>query len=199
VQTPLPPPAGDLGRLLRLAAGGDQHAWNELVDRFTGLLWATCRAHRLSPADAGDVCQLTWLRLLEHLDTIRDPARLPGWLATTCRRECLVLLRQQRRLQPVEDERLLGAGDDDVPADRAVLVEDRDAVLWRAFGELGERCRGILEVLVVLAEDGPPSYRSAAQALGVPVGTLGPTRGRCLARLRELLEAEGISGPGSDS
>ena len=199
LQTPLPPPAGDLARLVRSAAGGDQSAWNELVDRFTGLLWATCRAHRLGPADAGEVCQLTWLKLLEHLDSIRDPARLPGWLATTCRRECLVMLRHNKRLQPTDDERLLGADTGDVPADRALLIADRDAALWRAFGALGERCRQILELLVVLPENGPPSYRVVADALGLPIGSLGPTRGRCLAQLKDLLSAEGISGPGPDS
>jgi RNA polymerase sigma factor (sigma-70 family) len=192
-------PPEELARLVRLAADGDQAAWNALVDRFSGLLWATCRAYRLSAADAGDVCQLTWLRLLEHLDSIRDPARLPGWLVTTCRRECLVLLRRNRRLQPVDDERLLHLGTDEAPADRDLLVADRNAGLWQAFSQLSQRCQQILRLLVVIAENGPPSYQAAADALGLPTGSLGPTRGRCLAQLREMLDAEGISGLATDS
>lgn len=202
--SPRPAPADDLARLVRSAADGDQLAWNDLVDRFSGLLWATCRAFRLSTSDSADVCQLTWLRLLEHLDSIRDPSRLPGWLATTCRRECLVLLRRNRRLQPVDDERLhfLGSdqlGDDHAAADAALLVADRDAGLWQAFTRLSDRCQQVLRLLVVIPENGPPSYQLAAQALGVPTGSLGPTRGRCLAQLRDLLDAEGISGSPNDS
>lgn len=188
---------------MRSANDGDQSAWNEIVDRFSGLLWATCHAFRLNSADAGDVVQLTWLRLLEHLETIRDPSRLPGWLATTCRRECLVLLRRNRRLQPVDDERLLFLSADtpatDQAADAGLLVADRDAGLWTAFSRLSERCQQVLRLLVVIPENGPPSYQLAAQALGLPTGSLGPTRGRCLAQLRDLLDAEGISGFATDS
>ena len=173
------------------------------MDRFSGLLLATCRAFRLSTADAGDVCQLTWLRLLEHLDSIRDSARLPGCLATTCRRECLVLLRRNKRLQPVDDDRLLFLGSDtvaaDPAADTALLVADRDRGLWHAFERLSVRCQQVLRMLVVIPENGPPSYQLAAQALGLPTGSLGPTRGRCLAQLRDLLDAEGISGLANDS
>jgi RNA polymerase sigma factor (sigma-70 family) len=205
--SPQSAPADDLARLVRSATDGDQSAWDEIVDRFNGLLWATCRAFRLTPSDASDVVQLTWLRLLEHLESIRDPARLPGWLATTCRRECLVLLRRNRRLQPVDDERLLylgadstgPAGSDQPGADTRLLVADRDAGLWHAFERLSLRCQQVLRLLVVIPENGPPSYQLAAQALGVPTGSLGPTRGRCLAQLRDLLDAEGISGSVLDS
>jgi RNA polymerase sigma factor (sigma-70 family) len=199
LNSPRTAPADDLVRLVRDAADGDSAAWNEIVERFSGLLWATCRAYRLSAADAGDVCQLTWLRLLEHLDSIREPARLPGWLATTCRRECLILLRRNRRLQPVDGDRLLHLGSDQAGADEPVLVADRDAGLWQAFERLSERCQQILRLLVVIPESGPPSYRLAAEALGVPTGSLGPTRARCLAQLRELLDAQGISGFVADS
>jgi RNA polymerase sigma factor (sigma-70 family) len=198
-------PADELSRLVQSAADGDQVAWNQIVERFSGLLWATCRAFRLSTSDASDVYQLTWLRLLEHLESIRDPARLPGWLATTCRRECLVLLRRNKRLQPVDDDRLLHligsdqVGADQAAADLALLVADRDAGLWHAFTRLSERCQQVLRMLVVIPENGPPSYQLAAQALGLPTGSLGPTRGRCLAQLRDLLDAEGISSSLSDS
>jgi len=190
----------DHARLLRLAADGDQPAWNELVDRFSTLLWSICRSYGLSAADAADVFQLTWLRLLEHVDSIQDPGRLPGWLATTCRHECLSHLRRNKRSQPTGDYQLLdqlsarSAG-----ADRSSLVADRNALLWRAFSQLSDRCQQLLRVLVVEAADGPPAYGLAAAALDMPVGSLGPTRGRCLAHLRKLLDRDGIYGWTPDS
>ena len=177
---------------LQAASGGDALAWDLLVKRFAGLVWSICRAYRLSAEDASDVSQLTWLRLLENLDRIRDPQRLPGWLATTCRRECLALQRRARLSLAVEDDhldRLLGgvAG-----ADRQILTEDQQAILWEAFVRLSEWCQRILRALVIDADEGPPSYRSVAEQLKVPVGSLGPTRARCLDQLRKLLDASGI-------
>jgi RNA polymerase sigma factor (sigma-70 family) len=174
------------------ASGGDARAWDLLVKRFAGLVWSICRAHRLSAEDAADVSQLTWLRLLENLDRIRDPRRLPGWLATTCRRECLALQRRARSSLAVEDDhldRLLGG----VPgADRKILTDDQYAVLWEAFLKLSEWCQRILRTLVIDADEGPPSYRQVADQLKVPVGSLGPTRARCLDQLRKLLDSGGI-------
>jgi RNA polymerase sigma factor (sigma-70 family) len=184
--------------LVRAAAGGDARAWDELVRRYTGLLWSICRDHRLTSADAADVVQLTWLRLLERLESIHDPARVGGWLATTCRHECLAVIRRARRTSPSSETvelRISPAG----PADADVLRSDRDAAVWDAFTRLGERCRNVLAVLVAQAEDGPPSYTLAAERLQMPIGSLGPTRARCLAQLRELLLASGIYGYGSDS
>jgi RNA polymerase sigma factor (sigma-70 family) len=182
-------PSGDLV----LAAGrGDAAAWDELVRRYGGLLWSICRDHRLSPADAADVFQLTWLRLLERLDTVQDPARVGGWLATTCRRECLATIRRARRTSPSSEAVELTL-EPAAPADDGVLRADRDATLWEAFARLGERCRRVLQVLVAEAEDGPPSYLLAAERLQMPVGSLGPTRKRCLAQLRSLLTETGIS------
>jgi RNA polymerase sigma factor (sigma-70 family) len=189
-----------LAPLVRAAAGGDRVAWDTLVDRFSRLLWSISRSFGLNGADAGDAFQLTWLRLLEHLDTIEDPARLPGWLATTCRRECLAVLRRGRRVLPTADDALFdrvtghAAG-----ADWPTLVADRDAGLWRAFNRLTDRCQEVLRVLVLEGDDGVPSYDSAAAVLGMPKGSLGPTRGRCLAQLRKLLDTEGISGLAGDS
>lgn len=174
------------------ASGGDARAWDLLVKRFAGLVWAICRAHRLSAEDAADVSQLTWLRLLENLDRIRDPQRLPGWLATTCRRECLAFHRRARSSLAIEDDhldRLLGgvAG-----ADRPILTADQYATLWEAFLRLSVWCQRILRILVIEADEGPPSYRLAAEKLGMPVGSLGPTRARCLDQLRKLLDNGGI-------
>jgi RNA polymerase sigma factor (sigma-70 family) len=193
-------PPADVAQLLRAAADGDQSAWDALVDRFSGLLWSICRSYGLGTADAADVFQLTWLRLLEHLDDIADPARLPGWLATTCRRECLAVLRHRRRTEPTGDERVLERSSvHSAGADEQTLVSARNAALWRAFGRLSRRCQQVLRVLVVQPADGPPSYEVAAAALDMPMGSLGPTRGRCLDQLRKLLDTEGITGSGAYS
>jgi len=182
----------DVEDWVRAAAAGDQAGWEHLVDRFGGLLWSICRGYRLSSADAADAFQLTWLRLLERLDSIEEPSRVGAWLATTCRRECLATLRKGSRTTPVGDEaltRLVGAA---APADVPTLVAERDAILWRAFSGLTERCQQVLRVLVADADRHPPRYAAAAAALEMPVGSLGPTRSRCLDQLRKLLDMMGI-------
>jgi RNA polymerase sigma factor (sigma-70 family) len=178
--------------LVRAAAAGDARAWEQLVDRFAGLVWSICRMHRLNDDDAADVVQLTWLRLLENLERIRDPRRLAGWLATTCRRECLALLRRSRSSVAVDEERmdqLLVGGN---PADERVLAADQFAALWQAFQRLSEWCQRVLRALIVDAEGGPPSYQLVASKLNTRVGSLGPTRARCLGQLRKLLDNDGI-------
>ena len=164
IDQPAEPRGTAAGDLVRAAARGETAAWDELVRRFGGLLWSICRDHRLGAADAADVFQLTWLRLLERLDSLQDPDRVAGWLATTCRRECLAVLRRARRVSPSSEAVELHtepAG----AADAGILRADRDATLWDAFARLGERCRKVLTVLVTEAEEGPPSYRLAAQQL----------------------------------
>src|SRR5262245_3580795 len=115
----------DLGHLVRAAAQGDEAAWNAIVDRFQGLVWATVRAHRLSPADAADVAQTTWLRLVENLDRIRDPERLGGWLATTARRECLRHIRLHGRELSTDGAEVFESAADE-PPELALLTEERD-------------------------------------------------------------------------
>jgi RNA polymerase sigma factor (sigma-70 family) len=183
----------ELAKLVRAAIDGDQPAWNTIVDRFTPLLWSICRTYRrLNAAEAADVVQLTWLRLLDSLESIRDPARLAKWLATTCRRECLAALRRGKRIQLTADDwfdsEAFGPAEG---ADEQSLVSDRNAGLWRAFRQLSQRCQEVLRVLVVEVEDGPPSYNLAAAVLGMPVGSLGPTRKRCLEQLRKILDTDG--------
>ncbi|MBV9382755.1 MAG: sigma-70 family RNA polymerase sigma factor [Streptosporangiaceae bacterium] len=178
--------------LVRAAAAGDAQAWEQLVDRYAGLVWSICRAHRMSDDDAADAAQLTWLRLLENLERVRDPRRLAGWLATTCRRECRALQRRSRSLLTVEEEhmdRLLGGGP---PADEPVLTADQHAALWQAFQRLNEWCQKVLRALIVDAGDKSPSYQLVAAQLQTPVGSLGPTRARCLGQLRRLLASDGI-------
>ena len=178
--------------LVQAAAAGDARAWSDLVDRFSPLVWSVCRAHRIYDEDAADVFQVTWLRLLENLGRIRDPQRLPGWIATTCRRECLALLKRTRSSMAMDEEHLDVLLGGDAPADEPVLTADQYAALWRAFSRLTDWCQQVLRALILNAEDGRPSYLDVAQELGTRPGSLGPTRGRCLKHLRELLEAEGI-------
>jgi RNA polymerase sigma factor (sigma-70 family) len=149
-----------------------------LVERYTSLLWSVARSYRLPETDAADVVQTTWLRLVEHLDRIADPDRLPGWLVTTVRRECMRLVRRAGR----ETYAALADVPDDAPAvDAALLRDERDAALWRAFAQLGDFCRQLLRVLMA---DPPPAYAEVSAALDIPVGSIGPTRARCLAKLR---------------
>jgi RNA polymerase sigma factor (sigma-70 family) len=172
-----------LAELVRAAGDGDQRAWEGLVDRFSGLVWSVARAHGLSRADAADVSQTAWLRLVEHLHRLRDPERVGTWLASTARHEALRILRRDRRQVPVGDDELEGSGQEaESPEARALAVERSD-LLWRAFGELPQRCQQLLRVLMA---DPPPSYQQVAVALDMPIGSIGPTRGRCLDRLREL-------------
>ena len=181
----------DTAALLARAQKGDQAAWNALVEQHTGLLWSVARAYRLDTASAGDAIQTTWLRLLEHLDRINDPERLGGWLATTVRRECLQLLRRnsRERLAPSDDASLDIVDDLAAPLEAGLLTDERDAALWAAFRRVPDRCQRLLRVLMASP---PPSYEQVAAALDMPIGSIGPTRARCLSRLRALLEPTGL-------
>ncbi len=147
-------------------------------------MWATARAHRLAHDDAVDVVQTTWLRLVEHLDAIREPERLGGWLATTARHESLRLIRRRDREQPSDEADLFETPGDET-IDRLLLDRERDGALWRAFAELSEQCKKLLRMLVA---DEEPSYEDVSAALDMPVGAIGPTRMRCLDRLRRNAE-----------
>jgi RNA polymerase sigma factor (sigma-70 family) len=176
--------------LLHAAAGGDQAAWEAIVDRFSGLVWGAARAYRLTQHDAADVAQTTWLRLVEHLDRINDPEALGAWLATTARRESLRVLRRGSREQPSDELDLFEAPSGDT-LDRQLLREERNGALWRAFARLSDRCKQLLRLLV---SDPEPSYQEVSAALDIPIGTIGPTRQRCLERLRrgaDLIQLQG--------
>jgi len=183
-------PETSLGALVAQASGGDARAWSTLVERFSGLVWATARAHRLTRDDAADVAQTTWLRLVEHLDRIRDPEQVGAWLATTARHESLRLIRRGSREQPVDDPDLFEAPDDDA-VERALGSPVRDGALWRAFAALSDRCKSLLRLLI---SDEEPSYEEVGAALGMPVGAIGPTRMRCLERLRRTADLAGLEG-----
>jgi RNA polymerase sigma factor (sigma-70 family) len=190
--------ADDVGGLVKAAADGDWAAWTALVERFSGLVWATARAHRLSAADAEEVFQTTWLRLTEHIGRIKEPDRIGGWLATTARREAFKTLGAARRLTPVSELDALDRGTEDGSPEQAVLESEEAADranqarrVWVAFQRLPERCRELLRVLIAAP---PPSYAEISAALGMAVGSIGPTRARCLAQLRALMA--GLDGAG---
>jgi len=178
--------------LVRAAAGGDQGAWNELVTRYVGLVWGIARSYRLDSADAADVVQTTWMRLVEQLPRIREPEHLGGWLATTARREALRVLRATGREAPTDNDVLdviEPAGDDATLPESRMLQSEREEALWAALEAAPEHCRQLLRVM---SSDPAPSYAEVAAALDMPVGSIGPTRMRCLRCLRRLLEAKGV-------
>jgi RNA polymerase sigma factor (sigma-70 family) len=176
--------------LVRAAATGDQRAFDQLVERFSGLVWSVVRAHRLGDAEAHDAFQTTWLRFVEHVDRIREPRAIGGWLATTARHESLRLVRQTGRTSPTAPDDLDLADERLADHDVELVQAERAAVLWSAFETLGERCRELLRVLMA---DPAPSYEEISASLDLPVGSIGPTRGRCLGALRDELRGRGIT------
>ena len=169
--------------LVTRARNGDRQAWDALVDRYAPLIWSICRRHRLEAADAADAAQNVWLQLVDQLDKIRDPAALPGWLATTTRRECGRIARAARR--PCDAGYALAAGT--IPDEHAqaagqdLLAAERHAALRAAFGQLPPGCQ---QLLALLLHDPALSYAEISARLGIPVGSIGPTRRRCLDKLR---------------
>jgi RNA polymerase sigma factor (sigma-70 family) len=173
----------DVRGAVEAAAAGDTEAWNDLVDRYAGLVWAVARGEGLSHADAADVCQTTWLRLAEHLGRLRTPESVGTWLARTARHECWRVLRSVHRVDSVEPNNLVSG---EAPAaDADLLAEEELALLWRGLASLSPPCRTLLRVL---AADPPPSYAEVSAILDMPIGSIGPRRARCLDRLRELVD-----------
>jgi RNA polymerase sigma factor (sigma-70 family) len=181
--------------LVARARRGDTQAWRALVERYTPLIASICRRHRLDRADAEDVSQSVWLRVVAQLDKIREPAALPGWIATTTRRECGSLVRAARGPHAVSyaldaenmpDEQAEVAGQE-------LLAAERRAALRAALTDLP----GAWQQLVTeLTMDPPAPYAEVSARLGIPVGSIGPTRSRCLDRMRRypaiaaLIDAE---------
>ena len=186
--TPDERPAESLSVLVPAAAAGDQQAWDALVDRFSALLWSVGRSFRLGDDDAADVVQTTWLKLLENLERIEEPLALPGWLATTARREALRVVQRKGRDVPMRTEDLgVGLADPQVAElDTALLDDERDVALWSGFTQLSERCQQLLRVLMACDR---PVYKEVASAFGMPIGSIGPTRMRCLRTLEHILGA----------
>jgi RNA polymerase sigma factor (sigma-70 family) len=169
--------------LVTRARDGDRQAWDALVDRYAPLIWSICRRHRLEAADAHDAAQTVWLTLADHLDSLRDPAALPGWVAATTRRECGRILDAARRPRTAAYARAA----ETIPAGHAraagqdLLAAERHAALREAFGQLPPGCQ---QLLALLTADPPVSYAEISARLGIPAGSIGPARRRCLDKLR---------------
>ncbi|HEX9992069.1 MAG TPA: sigma-70 family RNA polymerase sigma factor [Acidimicrobiales bacterium] len=184
-------PLADLVR----AAVEDEGAFCELVEEFAPMVWGVARSFGLDHADAADVSQGVWLRVATRLHTIDDPATIAGWLKTTTQRECLSLLRTKRRTVPAG----LDLDDRGGPApapDAALIADERRRALWAAVASLPRRCQELLRLLAVTP---PLSYDDIAGLLGVPRGSLGPTRRRCMEKLRTHPEVARISASGEGS
>jgi len=169
--------------LVARARDGDQHAWNEIVDRYAPLVWSICNRYQLNRNDIDDVGQTVWLLLVEQLGKLRVPAALPGWLATTTHRECLRLLRAARRYDssrsPADD--LMSPDETSLMIEQEVIAAELNAALRAAFAELPSRCQQLLSMLLT---DPPLSYAEISATLQIPIGSIGPQRARCLERLR---------------
>jgi RNA polymerase sigma factor (sigma-70 family) len=169
--------------LVLAARDGDAEAWNEIVERYAPLVWSVCRRYGLSRQDADDVGQTVWLSLFEHLGAIREPAALPGWLARTTRNECIRVLRLTGQRERTERSALPDQGADseydhvEDELERARL----HLALREAFDQLRPECR---ELLSRLFREARPAYLRIGSELGMKVGSIGPTRQRCLAELR---------------
>jgi RNA polymerase sigma factor (sigma-70 family) len=169
--------------LVARARGGDGQAWDALVERYAPLIWSICRKYRLGPADADDVGQSVWLLLVDHLDKIRHPAALPGWLATTTRRECERVLRAARGPHAVVcmlDAQNIPDGQTEI-AEQELLAAERQAALREAFTHLPPEWQQLIAMLIA---DPPVPYAEISARLSIPVGSIGPTRSRCLDRMR---------------
>ena len=181
--------------LVDAARQGDQKAWDRIIDEHSSLVWAVIRGHRLRPGDAEDAFQTTWLRLVENLDRLDRPDRLASWLVTTARRECLRVHRGTREIPDTHiDERIDGTGtsaEQPGPVE-ALLVREEHAEVHQAFQQLSPRCQDVLRLTVYVAK---PEYAAVAESLDVPVGSVGPTRQRCLQRLQKLLHEPAADGP----
>ncbi len=183
-----PADADSIERMVAAAGRGDQSAWSALVARFRGRIMRVARSHGLNPHQADDVAQETWVRLFRNLEHVRDPLAIGAWVDTTARRECLRALRGIRGEELTDED----FGERIAPEEPDDVLEERRAALARALTKLPERQRTLMEFLLA---DSEPSYADASAELGMPIGSIGPTRGRCLEKLRRELVAEGATLP----
>jgi RNA polymerase sigma factor (sigma-70 family) len=179
--------AARLGACLVRAANGETAALNEIVRELNPLLWHVARGEGLGAEESADVVQTSWLELLRRLHEIRSPQALTSWLVTTTRREAWRVRELSRRQAADGAAQLESAPDPDPGAIERLLADERDRALWLHVQRLPERCRTLLRIVAHVAR---PDYAAVAKALGMPVGSIGPTRGRCLAKLREMLQAD---------
>ena len=165
------------------ARGGNTQAWDALVERFAPLIWSICRRYRLDPADAADVSQCVWMRLVDRLAAVRNPAALAAWLATTTERECAQFLRAARRSRALRQATYVEAIPDEQVgiAEQELLVAERHAVLRAALARLPSNDQQLIGMLI---EDPPVPYAEISAKLDIAIGSIGPARRRCLDKLR---------------
>jgi RNA polymerase sigma factor (sigma-70 family) len=175
--------ASSVGDLLARAAAGDQSAWDALVGSYERLVWSVVRGFRFDDATTADVFQTVWLRFVEHIQRIRSPDAVASWLATTARHESIRVSRARARQVPTDFEYDLPDTSAPSPAERAELAAEEMAAV-EAFSRLGEPCQELLRLLIA---EPPLDYEAISGITGRPVGSIGPTRGRCLDRLRRLM------------
>lgn len=167
---------------------GDAAAVDDLVSAMTPVLWQVVRAYGHDREAAEDVIQTTWVGFMRLHHTIQDPQAVASWLITSARRGAAAHARTARRAAPVEDEALAAALPDEVSAETVVVLDDEGARLWEAVATVDERCRRLLRVIAFMDR---PDYQSLSQELDMPLGSIGPTRARCLAKIRTALTAGG--------
>jgi RNA polymerase sigma factor (sigma-70 family) len=180
-----------IAELVDAARQGSEDALGQLVTELSPMLWHVARAAGLSSHDAEDVLQTVWMRLVAHLDDIHTSAALTGWLVITARREAWRVRAVERRQLPAEQELLAELPDGGPGSEEQVIMDDQRQVLWTAVSRLSARCQELLRIVAFAPR---PDYAAVAAELGLPVGSIGPTRGRCLAKLRALLGLDASGG-----
>jgi RNA polymerase sigma factor (sigma-70 family) len=182
--------AARMADLLSAARAGSEDALGQIVNELSPLLWQVARSAGLSQGDAEDVLQTVWMRLITHLDGIHDARALTGWLVTTTKREAWRVRAAGRKQLPADQDVFADLPDKGPGSDEQVILEDQRRELWAAIGMLSRRCQELLRIMAFAPRS---DYATVAAALGMRVGSIGPTRGRCLAKLRALL-ADGPDG-----
>ena len=174
-----------IASLVGEARQGSEEALGQIVTELTPMLWQVARAAGLSAGDAEDVVQTVWMRLIAHLDDIHTSAALTGWLVITARREAWRVRAVERRQLPADQELFTELPDGGPGSEEQVIMDDQRHALWTAVGRLSARCQELMRIIAFAPR---PDYAAVAAELGMAVGSIGPTRGRCLAKLRALLE-----------
>ena len=173
--------------LLDAAKGGSEEALGQITAELSPMLWHVARAAGLGADDAEDVVQTAWERLLSHLADIRVPQALIGWLVVTTKHEAWRIRSSGRRQRPADQEWLTALPDHAAGIEEQILLDEQQRALWRAVGRLSAQCQELLRIVAFIPR---PDYQSVSAALGMPVGSIGPTRGRCLDKIRVLLTDE---------
>ena len=182
---------GPLIDLVEAAARGDRQAWKVLYERYAPLISSVCRRYGLAGSDADDVSQAVWLLLVQRLDRLREPSALPGWIATTTKNEALRVLKSRRRIEPADPMADSRFDSTDRPElDEGLIRADQRRALREGLRQLRPEHR---QLMLLLLADPHLSYHEISRRLGIPVGSIGPTRARCLRRLRASTEVHAMT------